>query len=49
MYVSGQFYEPATLLQEESSQYPFDRELGGPQSRSGSGDKEKKFLPLPKV
>jgi len=26
----------------ESSRYPFDRRLGGPQSRSGSGDDDKK-------
>jgi hypothetical protein len=36
--VSGQSHAPATLyLRGNDSQYPLDRRLGGPQSRSGHG------------
>jgi hypothetical protein len=38
MKMSGQLYAPAAL----SPRYPLDRRLGGPQSRSGRGDEEKK-------
>jgi hypothetical protein len=31
----------------KSSRYPFDRRLGGPQSRSGRGGEEKNSQPLP--
>jgi hypothetical protein len=34
-------------LREKSSQYPLDRRLGGPQSRSGRRVKEKNSLPYP--
>jgi hypothetical protein len=33
--------------QEKSHQYPLDRRLGGPQSRSGSGGEEKNSQSLP--
>jgi len=39
MEVSGQ-------LQGKSPRYPLDRRLGAPQSRSGRGSEEEKFLPL---
>jgi hypothetical protein len=35
MEVSGQLHAPAALPPGKSPQYPFDRRLGGPQSRSG--------------
>jgi hypothetical protein len=31
----GQFHAPASLPTGKSPQYPLDRRLGGPQSRSG--------------
>jgi hypothetical protein len=37
----SQLHAPAALLQGKSPLYPLDRRLGGPQSRSGSGGKEK--------
>jgi hypothetical protein len=36
MEVSGQLHDPAALPQGKNLCYPFDRRLGGPQSRSGS-------------
>jgi hypothetical protein len=33
--------------QGKSPWYPFDRSLGGPQSRFGHGGEEKNFQPLP--
>jgi hypothetical protein len=42
MEVSGQLHAPAALPPEKDpSQYPLDRILGGPQSRSGRGGEEK--------
>jgi hypothetical protein len=41
MEVSGQLHTPAALPQGKSPWYPLDRRLGGPQSRSGRGVKEK--------
>jgi hypothetical protein len=35
MRLSSQLYAPAALLRGENSQYPLDRRLGGPHSRSG--------------
>jgi len=40
-------FTPRTLYpQGKNPLYPLDRRLGGPQSRSGSGDEDKKF-PVP--
>jgi hypothetical protein len=44
--VSGQLHAPAALPPGKKPQYPLDRWLGGPQSRSGNMEKWK-FLPLP--
>jgi len=35
--------------QGSSSRYPLDTRLGGFQRRSGRGDKEKNFLPIPGI
>jgi len=35
MYISDQLYAPFALLFENSLRFPFNRRLGGPQSRSG--------------
>jgi len=41
MEVSVQFHAPSASPQGRSLRYPLDRRLGGPQSRSGRGVKEK--------
>jgi len=41
MEVSGQLHAPAALPQGKCPRYPFDRRLGGLQSRSGRGGEEK--------
>jgi hypothetical protein len=41
MEVSGQLHAPAALPPGKNPWYPFDRRLGGPQSRSGRGGEEK--------
>jgi hypothetical protein len=46
MEASGQPNAPAALPQGKSPWYPLDRRLGGPQSRSGRGVKEKNSQPL---
>jgi hypothetical protein len=40
--VGGQLHAPAALPSGRSPRYQVDRRLGGPQSRSGRGDGEKK-------
>jgi hypothetical protein len=47
MEVSGCFTPPPLYTQGKSSQYPLDRKLSGPQSRSGHGGEEKNYQPLP--
>jgi hypothetical protein len=43
MEVSGQLHAPGVVTAlGKSLCYPLDRRLGGPQSRSGRGDEEKK-------
>jgi hypothetical protein len=42
MEMSGQVHAPVVLPRAEGSQYPLDRKLGEPLSRSGRGNKEKK-------
>jgi hypothetical protein len=49
MEVSGQLHAPAALPQRKSSWYPLDRNLGGPQSRSGRGGEEKDSQPPPGI
>jgi hypothetical protein len=49
MEVSGQIYAPAASSQGRSPWYPFDRRLGGPQSRSGRGGKNRNSQPLPRL
>jgi len=39
--VSGQIHDPAALLPGKEPPYPFNRRLGGPQSRSAHGGEEK--------
>jgi hypothetical protein len=39
--VSSQLYDPAVLPPGKERRYPFDRRMGGPQSRSGRGGEEK--------
>jgi hypothetical protein len=46
MEVSGQLQASAALRPEKE---PFDRRLGGSQSRSGRGDEKKKFSTLPGI
>jgi hypothetical protein len=41
MEISGQPHTPAALLLGKEPPLPIDRRLGGPQSRSGRGGKEK--------
>jgi hypothetical protein len=41
MEVSGQLHTPAALLTGKEPCYPFDRRMGGPQSRSRHGGEEK--------
>jgi hypothetical protein len=47
MVVRSQLHAPAALPPGKSPSYPFDRKLGGPQSRSGQGSEEKNSKPLP--
>jgi hypothetical protein len=47
MEVSGHFYAPATSPHGKSSRYPLDKRLGGLQSQSGRGVKEKNSQPPP--
>jgi hypothetical protein len=47
--VSGQLHAPAALPPGKEPQYPLDRWLGGPQSRSGRGDEEKNSQPPPEI
>jgi hypothetical protein len=49
MGVSGQLHAPAALSPGESSRYPLDRRMGGPQSRSGRGGEEKNSQPPPRI
>jgi hypothetical protein len=46
MEVSGQLHAPGSLAQGKSPRYPFDRRLGGLQSRSGHGSGKK--IPIPR-
>jgi hypothetical protein len=48
MAVSGHLHAPATLFHGKSPRCPFDRRLGGPQSRSGRCEGEK-YLALPGI
>jgi hypothetical protein len=47
MEVSGQLHAPVALPQDRSPWYPLARRLGGPQSWSGRGGKEKNSQSLP--
>jgi hypothetical protein len=47
MEVIGQRHTPSSLLPGKEPPYPFDRRLGGPQSRSGRSGEEKNSQPLP--
>jgi hypothetical protein len=49
MEVSGQIHAPAAFPPGKESQYPFDRRLCVPQSRSGHGVKEENPQPLPGI
>jgi len=42
MEVSGQVHATSALPPGKNLQYPLDRKLGGPHSRSGRGGEEKK-------
>jgi hypothetical protein len=42
MALSGQLHVPADLRQDKT-RYPFDKRLGGPQSRSERGGEEKRI------
>jgi len=44
---SGELHAPAALSPGKSPHYPLDRRLGGPQSWSGWGGKEKKSQHFP--
>jgi hypothetical protein len=46
MEVSGQLHALPLYPQRKSPWYPFDRRLGGPQSRSGRCGEEKNFQTL---
>jgi hypothetical protein len=46
MELSDQLHAQATLSQEKSTQFKFDKKLGGHQSRLGRGVEEKKYLTL---
>jgi hypothetical protein len=41
MEMSSQFHSPAALPRVKSPFYSLDRKFGGPQNRSGRGEKEK--------
>jgi hypothetical protein len=45
MEVSGQLHAPDALPSGKEPWYPFDRKLGGPQSRSIRGGEEKNSQP----
>jgi len=45
MEVSGQIHNAAALTPGKSPQYPMDMMLGGPQSQSEHGSKEKNPYP----
>jgi hypothetical protein len=47
MDLSGQLHAAAALHTGREPPVPFDRRLGGPQSRSGRGGVEKNSQPLP--
>jgi len=47
--VSGQLHASAALPMGKESLYPLSRWLGGPQSRSGRGGEEEKFLSIPEI
>jgi hypothetical protein len=49
MGVSGQFHAPAAFPQGKSPWYPLDMGLGGSQSWSGNGGKEKNSQPPPEI
>jgi len=49
MKISGQLHAPAALPQWESSWYPLVKRVGGTQSWSRHGDKEKNPQPLPRI
>jgi hypothetical protein len=49
MEVSGQLHDPAALSPGKSPQYPLDRRLGGPQSRSEHSIEEKNSQSLPGI
>jgi len=45
MEFSGHLYSPTALPPGKEPWYPLDRRLGGPQSQSGHGGKEKNSQP----
>jgi hypothetical protein len=49
MEVNGQLHTPAALPQGKNLRHPLGRRLGGPQSRSGHGVKEKNSQPPPGI
>jgi hypothetical protein len=49
MEVNGQLHAPVALPRGNSSRYPFDRSLGGPQSWSEIYEEKKNLLPLPEI
>jgi hypothetical protein len=49
MEVSGELHVPAALPAGKEPWYPWDRKLGGHQSRSGRGGEEKNSQPPPGV
>jgi hypothetical protein len=49
MEESGQLHAPAALNQGKSPQYPLDRGLGRPRSRSARGGEEKNSQPPPGI
>jgi hypothetical protein len=44
MEVNDQLHAVAALTQGKELRYPFDRRLGGPQSRSGRGGEDRIIL-----
>jgi len=47
MKVSGQLHAPAALAPGKDPRFPMVGRLGGPQSRSGIGGKDKKPISCP--
>jgi hypothetical protein len=45
----NKLHAPASLSPGKETWYPSNRSLGGPQSRSGRGGKEKNSQPLPGI